>query len=120
MKIIPKSMKRRLKEMRGPILEQMSIEQAFQADLRTAMVRTTDEQEIARTRVLFNESVRHWEGLAASLQEYNELSKGEWKISPDTVLVVAGNLLGILLILTYEKADIITSKAINFILKGRV
>jgi hypothetical protein len=41
-------------------------------------------------------------------------------VSPDTKLIVAGNLLGIALILWHEKADIITSKALGFVLKGRV
>lgn len=41
-------------------------------------------------------------------------------ISPDTIAIVAGNLLGILIILGYEKTDVITSKAMGFILKGRV
>lgn len=42
------------------------------------------------------------------------------KISPDTLAVIAGNLLGIGLILTYEKANVITSKALGFVIKGRV
>lgn len=42
------------------------------------------------------------------------------KVSPDTKAVIAGNLLGILLILGYEKANVITSKALGFVLKGRV
>lgn len=42
------------------------------------------------------------------------------KVSPDTVAVIAGNLLGIGLILGFEKMNIITSKAIGFVLKGRV
>lgn len=42
------------------------------------------------------------------------------KISPDTIAMVAGNLLGIALILNYEKAGVITSKALGFVLKGRV
>lgn len=42
------------------------------------------------------------------------------KVSWDTMAIIAGNLIGILMILSYEKADIITSKAIGFILKGRV
>ncbi len=42
------------------------------------------------------------------------------RISPDTVAMIAGNLLGIALILHYEKVDIITSKAVGFIIKGRV
>lgn len=52
---------------------------------------------------------------------------GEWeasrgkkpRLSPDTVALIAANLLGILLILGYEKADVITSKALGFIMRGR-
>ena len=41
-------------------------------------------------------------------------------VSPDTIAVVAGNLLGIALILGYEQTHVITSKALGFVLKGRV
>lgn len=41
-------------------------------------------------------------------------------VSPDTIAVIAGNLLGIALILGYEQSHVITSKALNFVLKGRV
>lgn len=120
MKKIPKSIKGKLKLMKGPIVEQMNIEQEFQANLRTTIVTSTDVQEIAKAKEQFEESVERWKVLKTSLEEYEKLSKGDWKVSPDTLLVVAGNLLGIVLILTYEKGNIITTKAINFILKGRV
>jgi len=42
------------------------------------------------------------------------------RISPDTLLVIGGNILGIIIILSYEEKDIITSKAMSFIGKGRV
>lgn len=41
-------------------------------------------------------------------------------VSPDTIAIIAGNLLGIALILGYEKANVITSKALGFVIKGRV
>lgn len=41
-------------------------------------------------------------------------------VSSDTLAVVAGNLAGILLILKYEELNVITSKALGFVLKGRV
>ena len=41
-------------------------------------------------------------------------------ISPDTMLVVIANLIGIVLILKHEELDIITSKALGFVLRGRV
>lgn len=41
-------------------------------------------------------------------------------VSVDTVLVVLGNLAGILLILNFEKLNVMTSKALPFVLKGRI
>lgn len=40
-------------------------------------------------------------------------------LSANTVLPVAGNLLGIGMILFFEKADIITSKALGFVMKSK-
>jgi hypothetical protein len=45
--------------------------------------------------------------------------RGSDNISMDTILMVGANLLGILLILNFERANIMTSKAINFVLKGK-
>ena len=42
-----------------------------------------------------------------------------WNVSPDTMAVVVANLLGIILILKHEELNVITSKAMNFVLKGR-
>lgn len=36
------------------------------------------------------------------------------RVSPDTMVIVAGNLLGILVIVGYEKAHVVTSKALTF------
>ena len=40
-------------------------------------------------------------------------------ISRDTLVLVAGNLIGIILILNYEKAGVVTSRALNFVMKLR-
>ena len=42
------------------------------------------------------------------------------KIDPNTVAIIAGNLAGIMLILNFEKLNVVTSKALSFVLKGRV
>lgn len=118
--VMSRSIKSKLKKMRDPILEQMAIEQAFQADLRHAMVRATSEEEIESIRLKFDESVKHWKVLAASLEEYERLNTRKWNVSWDTLLVVGGNLLGIAMILYKEKMDIVTSKALGFVLRGRV
>jgi hypothetical protein len=41
------------------------------------------------------------------------------QINPDTVLVVAANLLGILWVTRYEREHVISTKALGFIMKPR-
>lgn len=41
-------------------------------------------------------------------------------IDVNTVVLVAGNLAGILLILNHERLHVVSSKALGFVLKGRV
>lgn len=36
------------------------------------------------------------------------------RVSPDTLIVVGGNLVGILIIVAYEHGHVITSKALSF------
>lgn len=40
-------------------------------------------------------------------------------VSPDTILLVAANLLGILAVLQHERVNVVTSKALGFIVKPR-
>jgi hypothetical protein len=46
---------------------------------------------------------------------------GPWfeRISPDTALVVAANIFGILWLTRYERENPITSKALGFVMKGK-
>ena len=53
------------------------------------------------------------------LQRIKEVEK-RFKVSPDTAAVILGNFALALLILNYEKAGVVTSKAFGFIVKGRV
>lgn len=59
--------------------------------------------------------------ILANLERLYKISENKTSgVSPDTIAMIAGNLLGIALILGYEKTNIITSKALGFVLKGRV
>jgi len=40
-----------------------------------------------------------------------------WPVSPDTVAIIAANLLGIAIIVGYEQKHVITSKAMTFVQK---
>ena len=39
----------------------------------------------------------------------------KYRVSPDTLAAVAGNILGVVLILHYEQLSVLTSKAIMFV-----
>lgn len=64
-------------------------------------------------------SSKEYQDILNSISKITEQKKSD-SISKDTVAVVAGNLAGIMLILYFEKFDHISSRAINFVLKGRV
>lgn len=63
-----------------------------------------------------------YSAMANNLKKLYEIKNGNKNdnIKLDTIVVVAGNLLGIWLILNYEELDIITSKALSFVGKWRV
>lgn len=42
------------------------------------------------------------------------------RVSPDALVAVAGNLLGIGLILQHERLHVVTSKALSFVTKAKV
>jgi hypothetical protein len=113
-------MKKQLKAMKEPILKELEKERRWQLDLRVAMKNATDDKIKNEVKVAFDESVEYCKVLSAALDEYETLSGEKWKISPDALLTVAANLLGILLVLNFEKLDIIRSKAFGMIIKGRL
>lgn len=41
------------------------------------------------------------------------------RVSPDTLAIVGANLLGIGMILSYEKVNVIATKAIGFVMRAR-
>lgn len=47
-------------------------------------------------------------------------SKKKIKFSPDALLAIAGNLGGIVAILVFEKANVITSKGLGFVMKSKL
>ncbi len=52
------------------------------------------------------------------MQLKDELSSKK-RISPETLATIGGNLAGILLILNFEKANVVASKALGFVMKLR-
>ena len=63
----------------------------------------------------YNELLKRIERLNALIGE--DKKKG---VSLDTALTVGANILGIVLIIHHEKLNVITSKALSFVMRGRV
>lgn len=40
------------------------------------------------------------------------------RVSPDTLAIVLGNLVGIAIIVGHERANVVTSKALSFVMKA--
>lgn len=54
------------------------------------------------------------------LYRLQSLETTGFKISPDVLVTVVANLLGIFLILGHERLHVVTSKAVNFVVKTKL
>lgn len=54
------------------------------------------------------------------LDQVREKKEPRKKLGWDTIVIVVGGIVQTVLILNYEKINVVTSKAINFVLRGRV
>lgn len=117
---LPKSIRKKYRGLQEPILVKIEEEQEWQIELREMSKKETDDKELKRLKSLLEDSIKRCEVLRQSLDEYGKLSKSSWRISPDTFLTVMANIGGILLILNFEKIDIVRSKAFGLLMKGKI
>jgi hypothetical protein len=91
----------------NPTDPEISLDETIEQLLREMSYVPCDSDEYAR--------------MADQLQKIYVLKETDSKkrVSPDTLAIVLGNLAGVLLIVGHERVHIITSKALNFILRPR-
>lgn len=82
------------------------------------------ENEIERLLVRLSNIEPNTDDYAVIADQLTKLDKlkdsdSSRRVSPDTLATVAANLAGIVLILNYERANIVLTKAVGFILKPR-
>lgn len=53
------------------------------------------------------------------LYKLKEKNTSRDRVSPDTLAIIVGNLAGIALIIGYEHAHVVTSKALGFVMKAK-
>jgi hypothetical protein len=68
-----------------------------------------------------NATSDEYAGLVNKLSKLYALKENnrEKRVSPDTMATVLGNLVGIVMIVGHERAHVVTSKALNFVMKAR-
>lgn len=81
--------------------------------LDAAMNRVLDDMDTVHT------NSDEYSELLSNLERLSKLRTHErpGRVSPDTIATVAGNLLGILVIVAYEQHHVMTSKALGFVPK---
>lgn len=78
------------------------------------------DEALAQLSGIDVDSDRYNEKMAKINELYKLKEKNTPKrVSPDTMAIVIGNLAGIALILGYERAHVVTSKALGFVIKAR-
>lgn len=89
-------------------------------DKRTELEKEIDN--LATSLRFYNPSEESYAKVASNLETLCRAQERvqKPKVSPDTLVTAASSLLGIGLILGYEHSHVITSKALAFVLKGRV
>lgn len=96
-------------------MKKFELPKSFKSKVKAAQVK--EFEEMSKEGI----TSEQWNMHTEKYKMYDSmLVKTAPKITPDTIVVAATNILGILLILNFEKLDIVRSKAIGFILKGRV
>ena len=102
--------------------ERVSEQKQKEFDLKVKEFQLKEEELEFKREHERNES--YYKGKDYTLKEAEILIKQadlerRGKISPDTVIMIAGNLAGILLILNFEKVGVVTSKAMGLLIKLR-
>lgn len=94
--------------------------------LKTLEEERLKQSSLADQYLAENESARKSEELEAELRlknleiEEKKIELGRrFKVSPDTLAIVLGNLVGIAVVVGYERAHVLTSKAFANVLKTR-
>jgi len=64
-------------------------------------------------------SEEHKQIMDAAVTLHDMMDEDPSGVSKDTVVLVAGNLLGILLIIKHEHVNVLTSKALGLVLRPR-
>lgn len=86
-------------------------------DTKTTLNDVIDD--LYRNMIALTPDQEEYQVMMKQLVKLHKLKNASSKrVSPDTLAIVAGNLLGIGMIVAHERVGIVTSKALNFVMKA--
>ena len=94
--------------MKKPLVEKSGIDQAIDNVLLEMQGFTADEDEYAK---MVDQLTK--------LHALKVMDRTPDRINKDTLIIVLGNLLGIVMIIGYERTNVVTSKALNLLIRLR-
>jgi hypothetical protein len=94
----------------------MSSRKTSEKNLDTLIQRVVNDME------LYGPDSEEYSKMVKHLESLNRMKSQKWwtRLSWDTVLIVLGNLLGILIIVAYEERNVISSKALSMTQKTKL
>lgn len=63
----------------------------------------------------YSEMIKHLE----KMRNWRAEEQTQTRVSPDTLAIVAGNILTVLIIVAYEQKHVVTTKALGFLMRGK-
>lgn len=90
------------------------------------MIRIEKKNELSEKQRVYellkkaDPTTKEYRELLELYERLNKLDPRREPIKKDTYANIAANLLGIGLILNYERLNVISTKAINFVVRGRL
>ena len=79
-------------------------------------------KRVLNDMALYGPTADEYSGLVAELTRLTEAKSAEarkWKVSPDTLAIVLGNIAVVLVIVGYEHSHVMTSKASTYVLRSK-
>lgn len=79
------------------------------------------EDKLIAELMMHDPEVSEWQNALAYLERIKALQETEKRrVSPDTLAIVAGNLLGILIMVGYERSHVLTTKSLGQLFRTKL
>lgn len=86
---------------------------------QTSVKLETVKQRLLDDMIDFGPDTEEYTNNLGYLERVHALQNTKQRVSPDQILLVVGNLLGILILVGYEQKHVLTSRALPLVMKTK-